>query len=358
MLEGSNPFRYKNETCENILVPSQEYLCYMKVLSFLGRDSQNKEKIEKDLNDIKCLCDKNDFRLDKFLNLIRRYNLEGIISEHFHNRIKLVNGCLDDCNFGIITKLFSTCIDLKKSTESKNSQKRLIAFDVDGTLVKGIRHSWTLLWKELGLNNKIQAERKRKFINGEISYLDWVKMDTKDLIDNGFEYQHVVNIIENKRCSLTQHLTEAINLLKDNGFVVTIISGGVDVIFYELLPNAKELFDEILINQFIFDENGKLEKISATEYDWDDSKKGVVGKNRGLERLCEKYSVPIENSVFVGDDLNDFKAMKTAGKKIYYCAENREFKDAELPKGIILIPKNDLMDVANTILKREENEML
>lgn len=94
---------------------------------------------------------------------------------------------------------------------------------------------------------------------------------------------------------------------------------------YELIPDADDLFDEILINRFLFLDDGSLNRISATEYDWDDIKVGVVGKRRGLERICEKYNFSVEDAAFIGDDLNDIEAIKTAGLKIFYCGDHREF---------------------------------
>lgn len=345
-------FRYNNRNYPNIKIPSLEMLCYMKVVSFLGRDNSKIDKISNDLKDIEDLCNRDCFRLGVFINLVRKNNLEDKIHNEFSIRLSLIGKNLDNCNFGIVAKLFHNCINnIPEQTQSE--KKMLVAFDVDGTLIKGIRHSWTLLWNELGIDNSSQVKLKERFIKGSLSYLEWVKKDCKRLVENGFSRKHITKIVASGKCSLTKNLIPAVQKLKENGVIVVIISGGVDALLYELLPEAKELFDEILINQFIFNKDNKLEKISATEYDWDDRKKGVVGKNRGLERMCEKYSIPLENSVFVGDDLNDFKAMEVAGKKIYYCGEERKFINDQLPKGIHIIPGNDLMQVAKKILNKE-----
>lgn len=351
MSEHCQPFSYNNKVYNNIQIPSQEYLCYMKIVSFLGRDIDKKEKLKKDLEDIKSLSNNKDFRLDLFIKYIRRNHLENEINSSFSKRLSLVKQNFDDCSFGFITKLFFSCLKQEKHIDNQ-THKYLVAFDVDGTLIRGIRHSWTLLWEELGLSNDFSSQRKKEFKNGKISYLDWVEMDANDLINHKFSMEHISRIVSDKsHCWLTKNLVDAVNKLKDNGVVVCIISGGVDAILFELLPNAGELFDEVLINRFIFDNEGFFKKISPTEYDWDDSKKGVVGKNRGLERLCEKYNIPIYNSIFVGDDLNDFKAMTIAGKRIFYCEETREFTGEKMPDDITIISKDNLMEVTNIILE-------
>ena len=114
----------------------------------------------------------------------------------------------------------------------------------------------------------------------------------------------------------------------------------------------------IFINKLIFGSDGKLIDIRPTSYDWDDDGKirGVQGKNTGLRELCVKYGVPLEDSVFVGDDDNDFKAMRIAGTKILYhsCDPNDKILGdgcRELPTGVKVIMENDLMKVVDLILR-------
>ena len=67
----------------------------------------------------------------------------------------------------------------------------------------------------------------------------------------------------------------------------------------------------------------------------------------------------MKNTIFIGDDINDFKAMKIAGKKIYYCGESRGLNDWQLPNGVTMIHKNNLLEVANKILTNfEDNEYI
>lgn len=349
----TQPFRTKNAEYQNIRIPSLEYLCYMKIISFLGRDISKKEKLKKDLKDVEDLCNNDSFRLGIFINLVRKYNLEDVIRTEFSTRLSYLSMSISDCNFGILTSLFYNCVKSERlSLSCKANDKFLVAFDVDGTLIKNIRHSWTLLWDSLGVDRSISEKRKNDFINGKLSYLEWASLDCKTLKTKGFKRSHISEIVATQKCSLTNNLIQAICHLKQQGAIVAIISGGVDALLYEILPEANDLFDDILINHFVFDDEENLVSISPTEYDWDDSKKGVVGKNRGLERLCEKYSIPISQSVFVGDDLNDFKAMRIAGRKIYYCHEQRNFGKKQLPPDVTIISEDNLMCVAEEILNK------
>lgn len=363
--DNPNVYSLNNVACSNIIVPSLECLCYIKVVAFIDRDENKVDKLKQDLQDIIDLSNDNNFRLGVFLNLIEKNNMQEEIKEKFHKRLELTESTLNNSNLATMAGLFYNSLSAEATQNCQSAEvnqdsvvsddkkqpvqrDRLIAFDLDGTLIKGIRHSWTILWDEVNADRKVQDENKEQFQNGNMSYLEWAKRDCERFKELGLTRSHVTSAVK-KSCKLTKNLKKAIMRLKEAGFVTAIISGGVDAVLYTILPDAKDLFDEILINKFHFDENGSLISISPTEYDWDDEKRGVVGKNRGLERLCEKYSVPLENAIFVGDDMNDIKAMEISGLKIYYCTDDRTLTQ-QLPKNVILIPRNDLMQVVNAVM--------
>ncbi len=360
------PFKYKNETFDKILVPSMEALCYTKIVSFLGRNKSQKEKLRQDIRDITELTNIDSFQIGVFLNYIFSNRMEEELVSNLHSRISHIDESLEGSNIGKLIKLFSKQNVVNEPIEAKNcvpmmqpqpqiidtqNITRLVAFDLDGTLIKGIRHSWTVVWRHLNVDSKGQLQRKEKFRKKQLSYLDWCRLDGEDFKKNGLNKAHFQEIIKSHGLALTKNLREGLKALRDKGIKTAVISGGIDALLYELLPDADELFDEILINRFVFSDIGDLKSISATEYDWDDSKIGVVGKRRGLERVCEKYNISMEDSAFVGDDLNDIEAMKSAGLKIFYCGDTREFVNGNhLPQDIAIIPENDFLKIVERVL--------
>lgn len=249
-------------------------------------------------------------------------------------------------------------------TEVDNKEiKKLVVFDLDGTLIKGIKYSWTLLYQVANVPTEKCKIKKKEFENGEISYPEWVEFDCQELQAGGLT-KEIAQTATKKNCSLTVNFREAIKKLKDNGCAVGIISGGADIVLYSLIPDADALFDgNIYINKLKFDDSGKLIDIEATPYDWDDDGKvrGVQGKNEGLKRLCKKYNLNFVDSVFVGDDDNDFKAMRLAGTKILYhsCAPNDKTYGTgsrKIPDGVRFVMENDLMLVADIILGENIDE--
>ena len=56
----------------------------------------------------------------------------------------------------------------------------------------------------------------------------------------------------------------------------------------------------------------------------------------------------MEKSVFVGNDENDFMAMRVAGRKVYFSAQGIE--TAKTVEGVKIEQKNDLLAVAEYII--------
>ena len=156
-------------------------------------------------------------------------------------------------------------------------------------------------------------------------------------------------------------MESAVAALKAKGHKVAIISGGIDSVLYAMLPNADELFDEIYINRFVYDEEtGILKEIVPTTYDWDTYSAGVEGKQAGLIRLCERYHISRKDSVFAGDDFNDMGALRAAGMKIFSYSysigdpargKSRRPDIRSIPSDAICEPGNDLMRIADRVIE-------
>ena len=280
--------------------------------------------------------------------------IKRVLEFAFQNKERLCRESKSEINTGVVDNI---------SNESGDMIKGLVLFDLDGTLIKGIKYSWTLLYQAVNISTEKCKINKRKFENGEISYPEWVEYDLHELMEGGLTLE-VAQKATQKNCSLTVNFYEAIDRLKKAGYKLGIISGGADVVLYSLIPNADELFEgNIFINKLLFDErDGKLIDIVPTPYDWDDEGKvrGVQGKNEGLKVLCKKYNIPLSAAIFVGDDDNDFKAMRLAGTRILYhsCDPNDitlGTGSRNLPEGLKIITKNNLMLVADIILDEIHN---
>ena len=246
-----------------------------------------------------------------------------------------------------------------EATFSGSTQKRrLVVFGLNGTLFKGVRYTWELAFRAAGLDwEKHSQELKEQFEDGKLSYEKWCEQDCRVLRDAGLTYEKLRKTVLDSKLRCIGNLEKAVKALKANGHKVVIISGGIDSVLYAMLPNANELFDEIYINRFCYDEQtGILKSIIPTTYDWDTYSAGVEGKQSGLMRLCERYGVRRRDSAFAGDDFNDMGALKAAGMKIFTYSypsrgKSRRPDIRSLPYDVIFETGNDLMKIAERIIR-------
>jgi phosphoserine phosphatase len=114
-----------------------------------------------------------------------------------------------------------------------------------------------------------------------------------------------------KSVTPTNNLSETLQTLRNDGFVLAIISGGIDAFVYEKIPDADELFDYICINRLRYDDQGVISGIEPTPFDF-------AGKAVALEMICKKHGATLDQAVFVGEGYNDESAAFAAGLSIAY----------------------------------------
>lgn len=194
----------------------------------------------------------------------------------------------------------------------------LICFDVDGTLV--VHPEETIVWELLNrrFTGSDAANRKRyeQYRNGEITYAEWVALDVGDWLSAGATRRQIVAAIGDLRLIDGAH--EALAELKRRGYKLGIISGTLDVVLDELLPEHP--FDDVFVNRLIFDDDGLLTGWIATPYD-------VDGKARALRAIAEREAIPLERCAFVGDSFNDVPVASEAGFAIAFNPKCRDLVD-------------------------------
>jgi len=186
---------------------------------------------------------------------------------------------------------------------------KLIVFDLDGTLLKGYKFSWTLVWRYLGFPREVQDEGIRRYRKGIYDYTQWCDWSCKLFIDKNLRREAFREITRD--VYLTKNFYETLRILKSEGILTAIVSGGIDTFIHEKIPDVEQWFDYVLINKFVFDEYGRLAKIVTTDYDF-------AGKAEALKLICEANGFGPNESVFVGEGYNDESAACTAGLCIAY----------------------------------------
>jgi HAD superfamily phosphoserine phosphatase-like hydrolase len=192
------------------------------------------------------------------------------------------------------------------------SRFRVIGFDLDGTLLRGYEFSWTLVWEFLKVPGAVSKEARRKYLASKKSFADyqeWCEHDLRHMRQRALRREQFADIT--KSVSVTNNLIEALTILRDEGFVLAIISGGIDAFIKEKIPNAEQLFDYICVNRLEYDDQGIVCAIEPTPFDF-------AGKATALDMICKDHGVTLAEAVFVGEGMNDAYVAQAAGLSIAY----------------------------------------
>ncbi|WP_148883518.1 HAD-IB family phosphatase [Thermococcus aciditolerans] len=176
---------------------------------------------------------------------------------------------------------------------------KLIAFDLEGTLVKSIS-SWVELHKRFGTWEK-GKEYAELFFAGKIDYVKWAELDASLWRGHtGEEIMEWANSVE-----YMEGAKELIGFLRENDFRIAILSSGLICLAGRI---AKELgVDYVFANELIFDENGVVTgEVNPT----------VDFKSKGTILRELKAELEPEVTIAVGDGYNDLSMFKEADVSI------------------------------------------
>jgi HAD superfamily phosphoserine phosphatase-like hydrolase len=215
---------------------------------------------------------------------------------------------------------------------------RVIAFDLDGTLLRGLEFSWTVVWNYLKFPEQVRKTGMLRYRRHQFSYREWCEWACEQFRSRGLKREQFSEIV--KGVTVTKNLHEAIATLKADGFITAVISGGIDVFLEELVPDAPKLFDHIYVNKLKFDQNGLISGVEATPYDFE-------GKPVALEQVCRDHGYQMSDAVFVGEGFNDESMLDKAGLRIAYPPTAQGFSTACASE----IREDNLMKVVESVMK-------
>jgi phosphoserine phosphatase len=198
---------------------------------------------------------------------------------------------------------------------------KLVAFDLDGTLLRGqdFVFSWERVWTGLGFSKTIQRELKREYLQRSAAdgsrssrigaYQQWCERACDHFKSRGLTRSQVKEFCA--PLSLTQNCLEALGELRKKGIVIAIISGGIQTFLEDRFPDFRDCVDFVLINELVFSDAGSLVGVRPTSYDFQ-------GKAEALGLLCKLVGCNLDETVFVGDRFNDEAIMLQASLAIAY----------------------------------------
>lgn len=172
---------------------------------------------------------------------------------------------------------------------------KTVIFDFDGTLTKKSNEIWRNIWIRLDAAD-IDDCLYTKYNNGELDYKSWCAQIEKEFINRHFNtiiLDELINKIE-----LMDNLKEALIELKNNGYDLRILSGGINYVIYSLLKENANLFSDIMCTKFVFNEEGMLTKIIDMDSDEE-------GKGRYITNFIKETNSNPQDIIFVGNGHND-----------------------------------------------------
>jgi len=209
-------------------------------------------------------------------------------------------------------------------------EKRAIAvFDLDGTFID-IDSSWRLVHRILG-TEKAAEENMKLYMRGEISYKEWAERDVA--LWTGISMKHLAEKVK-ATVKPVKNADKAVNLLRESGIAVGVISSGIDVV---LGPLENIELDFIKINRMVLEDD----LIAGVRVEVDFDKRDI------LVDISKGMAIPLSRIAVIGDGENDVGMFELpVGLRIAFNPRSRRL--AELADYIVAY--KDLLPVAEIIL--------
>ena len=183
---------------------------------------------------------------------------------------------------------------------------KTIIFDFDGTLTKKSNEIWTKMWEKIDALD-VDYKLYKQYKNGEIDYVRWCELIEIEYAKRGFNENILFSLADN--IEMMENLEVTFKELKDRGYHLYIVSGGVKALIYYKLKDLVKYFDGIYACDFVFDDSGILTKIVPTKYDEE-------GKKVFVDEYCKNTGTKASEIVFVGNGDNDEYVYKSGCKTI------------------------------------------
>lgn len=185
---------------------------------------------------------------------------------------------------------------------------KTVFFDFDGTLTKDCLPTWININGILRRNGaEVTGELYQMFINEEIDYKEWCELTIAKLKKYNFLRSDFEEVARNIK--LIGGVYETFETLRANGWRIQIVSGGITEIIRLALGDALKFVEKITANEVFFTEDGTLDKIYATEYDY-------KGKAVYIQNYINANKISPKDAVFVGNGSNDEWVFTTGAKTI------------------------------------------
>lgn len=204
---------------------------------------------------------------------------------------------------------------IQQIKRDKQKKIKVVAFDIDGTLTKGL--SWERFHALVGITPEQNRQWIQEVFSGTVTH--------EEQATRVFEKYHNAKVIKKdlmmiaKRIHCIKGAKELIKRLQKI-YTVCLVSDAPDLYVKEV---ARMLNIRMYhVNYwFIFSKTGRLKKIKKNHHQG-------KSKRKFLELITKKHNILPEQIVFVGDSMNDLDAFLYTGRGILLGEGNEELRRA------------------------------
>jgi phosphoserine phosphatase len=184
---------------------------------------------------------------------------------------------------------------------------KIIAFDVDGTLVDDTVFVWDSIHDAYGVGKAARRQAMEQYFAGKLDYRGWFFEDIRLLQEAGATREGLMKVISGMK--LMDGAQETLAALHATGAHLVIISGTLDLVVKHF--GLDGLVHEVFCNRFHFDDAGRLSGGTPTPFD-------IEAKAEALKVTAKRLGVPLAETAFVGDNFNDVEIAKAAGLSLAF----------------------------------------
>lgn len=218
--------------------------------------------------------------------------------------------------------------------------KKIIGFDVDGTLVPNIPYSWEEFHRVFSIDRERLDKLYNGYKTGSLTFNDWGILDTELWVEKRIHMTDFERVVRSN-FQLANGSIQLLDQLKKNGHVMAIISGSLSIVLKVLIPNYSDYFSHLYMGHLEFDSDGYVKNYYSSKI----LKNGREYKLGELETVCRNEGVLLTESIFIGDNVNDISALKGAGTGIGFlprCEEVIQVAD-------VIINENNMLKILDYV---------
>jgi len=196
--------------------------------------------------------------------------------------------------------------------------KKIICFDVNGTLVK--ENSWDIFtYGKPDIDKEIEVAFLC-YYKKEINIDEMWKRMVVSLRKTGRANSKFIENCWDVTSTFNEGAEDIIEYLKEKGYKIYLISCSIDV-YLDCMVQKLNLDGYYAGSHLIFDKDGELESITS------ECIKSREYKEIKLRELAEREGVEVEDIIFVGDGDNDVEVFKMTKRGIAMDTDNEELLD-------------------------------